>query len=49
MQYFQPMNTGLSISNLDKTPFDQLADVLVDEGFQLIRAGLAQVALVLAM
>jgi len=35
-----------AIRNLDKTPFEQLAGVLVDEGFQVIRAALVPVALV---
>jgi hypothetical protein len=37
-----------AIHNLDKTPFDQLAGVLVDEAFHIIRAALVPVAVVRA-
>lgn len=37
-----------AIRNLDKTPFDQLAGVLVDEKFQIIRAALVPIAVVRA-
>ena len=35
-----------AIRNLDATPFDELAGVLVDEEFQVIRAALVPVAVV---
>jgi hypothetical protein len=35
-----------AIRNLDNTPFDQLAGVLADEGFRVIRAALVPVAVV---
>jgi hypothetical protein len=35
-----------AIRNLDKTPFDQLAGVLVDDAFQIIRAALVPLAVV---
>jgi len=35
-----------AIRSLDKDPFDQLAGVLVDEAFQIIRAAIIPVALV---
>jgi len=37
-----------AIRNLNKTPFDQLAGVLVDENFQVIRAALVPIAVVSA-
>jgi hypothetical protein len=37
-----------AIRNLDKTPFDQLAGVLVDENFQIIRAALVPIAVIRA-
>jgi hypothetical protein len=35
-----------AIRNLDKTPFDQLAGLLVDDGFQVLRAAIVPVTLV---
>lgn len=37
-----------AIRNLDKTPFDQLAGVLVDESFRVVRAALVPIAVVRA-
>jgi hypothetical protein len=43
-----PSRQMSAIRNLDKTPFDQLAGVLVDEGFQVIRAALVPIAIIRA-
>jgi hypothetical protein len=35
-----------AIRNLDKTPFDQLAGLLVDDGFQVLRAAIVPVTVI---